>query len=132
MKIRNSYVSNSSSSSYIIEYKNIEQIIRIAGEELSVEDFFNLLYSNNDKDTDVLATTENDEEIKDIAEYIDNQIKYANEENKEKLIAIKNAINNNESNFVHIKISYQDKAVYFLFKLLCKYELITKRYSEAH
>ena len=86
MKIRNGYVSNSSSSSYIIEYKNIEQIIRIAGEELSVEDFFNLLYSNNDEDTDVLATTDNDEEIKDIVEYIDNQIKYANEENKEKLI----------------------------------------------
>ena len=132
MKIRNGYVSNSSSSSYIIEYKNIEQIIRIAGEELSVEDFFNLLYSNNDEDTDVLATTDNDEEIKDIVEYIDNQIKYANEENKEKLITIKNAINNNENNFAHIKISYKDKAVYFLFKLLCKYELITKRYSEAH
>ena len=46
MKIRSNYVSNSSSTSYIIEFDDIDKIVTIIGEEFSIADFFEAITSN--------------------------------------------------------------------------------------
>ena len=64
MKIRSNYVSNSSSSSYIVEYKNPEDKITIWGKDITVEDFLNqiMFYTYGDENELFENTFENDED----------------------------------------------------------------------
>lgn len=133
MKIRSNYVSNSSSSSFIVEFKELEEIITIAGEQISVMDFFDAIesYSNSYTEETRMNKKAIDEESKeDLIETIDKTIEWVEDEDKECLITLKKDIENcPEKSFAHFNLSYHDKALNFLFKLLCKYGLFKIRYS---
>lgn len=131
MKIRLNYVSNSSSSSYIVEFKDLEQIVRISGEEISVQDFIDAINYNsyNSSETELYQIIIDDEERADLLKLINEQyLVYANKENKVKLKQLVNDIKNTDKKFIRFDISYHNKALRFLLNLLCKYELLTIRY----
>lgn len=111
----------------------MEQQITIAGEEISVIDFFDAIDSYNNSCTEETRMNNKaiDKESKeDLIEKINDMIEWNDDENKERLIALKKDIENcSEKCFACFNLSYHDKALNFLFKLLCKYELFKIRYS---
>lgn len=131
MKIRDDFVSNSSSCSYIVEFKNLEQTICIAGEDISVEDFFNMIRSlmQFNGTTEMCEITIDDSDRKDLIETIDQTIQFEEGERKDKLLYLKNDIQNTDKKFARFSISYHHKALQFLFKLLVKYELFDIRFA---
>lgn len=136
MKIRECYVSNSSSSSYIIEFKNLFQTIRIAGEEISVQDFFNAIEINrHDSDTEMKEIVINDKESKhSLLERINGILEWMDDdEYKAELIELKRDIEHMNSKngpyFARFDISYHNNALNFLYRLLKKYELFKERYA---
>lgn len=134
MKIRSGFVSNSSSSSYIIEFKDLFQTVRIAGEEISIKDFFDSIFSNMfDQETEMHECTYNDSsDIDSLIERIDSILEWAEDEYKVKLIELKKDVLASKENgkyFARFDISYHNKALNFLFRLLTKYELFTVRLS---
>lgn len=135
MKIRSSFVSNSSSSSYIIEFEDLFKTIRIAGEEISVKDFFDAIQSNQyDQETEMHECTYYDsDDNDDLIERIDSKLEWAEDEYKVNLIELKKDIDANRDNkktyFARFDLSYHNHALNFLFRLLKKYELFTVRDS---
>lgn len=136
MKIRSNFVSNSSSTSYIIEFDDIDKIVSIAGEMFSMSDFFEAITSNMyDSETEMHECTyEDSEDANLLIERLNSMIKWAdeaNEKDKQKLIELKNDIlsKKNGKYFARFDINYHNKALNFLFKLLKKYELFTVRLS---
>ena len=134
MKIRSNYVSNSSSTSYIIEFDDIDKIVTIAGEEFSILDFFDAITSNMyGSETEMHECTYEDlEDANLLIERLDSFIEWAEDEEKLKLIELKKDIMYGKKNgkyFARFDIDYNNKALYFLFKLLKKYELFTVRLS---
>lgn len=107
--------------------------ITIAGEEISAQDFFDAISSFNDFDGTQLheiITDENKEEKENLIKNINNNIEYIDDESKNKLIELKNDLEKNQGKvFARFELSYHNKALNFLFKLLCKYGLFEIRYS---
>lgn len=133
MKFRTNYVSNSSSSSYIVEFKNIEQIIRIAGEEISVQTFFDAIRSHTSfaSETEMHEITFDNEDKNNMIKVIDYTLQYVDNQNEIfNLNQLKNDIaNSKDTMFARFDISYHNKALRFLFKLLCKYGLFEIRWK---
>lgn len=129
MKIRSNYVSNSSSSSFIVEFKDREQVIRIAGEEISVQDFFDAFNSVHNFETEIREITDDNEDKENLIKSIDGFIEWSEDEEKCKLIELKKDIQSSDNLFARFDISYHDKVMNFLFRLLCKYEMFNLRYE---
>lgn len=129
MKIRSNYVSNSSSSSYIIQFEGYESNVIIAGEEFSIHDFFNYIDSccSFNSETEMHEITYDDDDRNELIEYVDYQLQWAEDETKQKLIDLKKDIKNKDLQFARFDISNHDKAGNFLLKLLQKYGLFTIR-----
>ena len=122
MKIRSGFVSNSSSSSFIIEYKDSYQPIKVEGQDLSLNDLFDYIdheCCNYNYETTVHEiTNENDESKESLLEYIDYQIQWVDDEVKQKLLNLKEDIKANESTFARFELSYHDKMGRFIFNIL--------------
>lgn len=129
MKIRSNYVSNSSSSSFIVEFKDRKQVIRIAGEEISVQDFFDAFNSVHNFETEIREITDDNEDKENLIKSIDGFIEWSEDEEKCKLIELKKDIQSSDNLFARFDISYHDKVMNFLFRLLCKYEMFNLRYG---
>ena len=130
MKIRSGYVSNSSSSSFIVEFNNIEQVVRIAGEEISVSQFFEAVDKPSmTSETEMGKTTYDEDGRERLIESVDYALKWADDEKKKELLLLKNDLADTKKNFAMVDISYHDHALNFLFRLLCKYELFKLRYE---
>lgn len=131
MKVRNGYVSNSSSSSFIIEFNDIEHSVRISGEEISLNHFFEAVDKQSMvSETEMGKTTLSENGREKLLENIDYALKWYddNHEIKTKLLFLKEDLKDINKNFAMITISYHDYVFNFLFKLLCKYELFKIRY----
>ena len=136
MKIRNNYVSNSSSTSFIVEYKDNKQTIKIAGSEFSIQDFFDTI--NSFCNSSYISSTEmyevgiDREDKENILKYLNNyNLEYFEDRDKENISELKNDIEknleNHEKNFARFELSYHNKALWFLLNLFCKYELFKIR-----
>lgn len=130
MKTRLGYVSNSSSSSFIVEFNDIEQVVRIAGEEISVSQFFEAVDKPSmTSETEMGKTTYDEDGREKLIESVDYALKWADNKTKEKLLLLKDDLAHAKKNFAMVDISYHDHALNFLFRLLCKYELFKVRYA---
>ena len=132
MKIRSSFVSNSSSSSYIIEFKDIFDFATIAGEVFSIINFIDAIESINDLETEINGQTFNKESREDFISMLDKMIGWGgSKESMDELKKIKDdVIKYPEKNFVRFKLSYHNKALRFIFSLLKKYDVLKVRYAE--
>ena len=138
MKIRSSFVSNSSSSSYIIEFENYDKSVVIAGEEISINDFLDAIeIYNKDYETEMHETTQYDnDDKKSLIQYVQNCYDNEYDENtKADLISLKDDIKKSSVKkgpfFARFDISYANLSLRFLFKLLSKYELFKIRMSST-
>lgn len=134
MKIRSNYVSNSSSTSYIIEFDDMYKIVTIAGEEISMSDFLSAFIPNAyDSETEMHECTyEDSEDANLLIKHLDSIIEWAEDEEKLTLIELKKDIMNGKENgkyFARFDICYHNKTLNFLFRLLKKYELFKVRLS---
>ena len=126
MKIRNFYISNSSSSSYIIKFKDFTSTITIAGEEISIQDFFSLLETIHDSDSELKEISTTKEDSEKLINYLNTEIEWsADNEYKIKLIELKKEIESTTDHYyAKIDLSYHNNGLRFLFNLLVKYNLI--------
>ena len=131
MKIRGGFISNSSSSSFIIEYKDSYQPIRVEGQDISLNDLFDYMddYNYSCETTVHEITNENDESKVSLLEYIDYQIQWVDDEVKQKLLNLKEDIKVNKSTFARIELSYHDKIGRFIFNLLKRRNVFAVRYD---
>lgn len=128
MKIRSNYVSNSSSSSFIIEFGNREDNVTISGEEISMQDFLDAFYPNC-FETEIKEITDDREDKKELIKVIDEYINWSSDEDKNKLTELKKDIQTSEKTFARFDISYHNKALNFMFRLLYKYKMFEIRYE---
>lgn len=130
MKIRSVFVSNSSSSSFIIQFKDSDSKVRIAGADISIHDFFNYIdtrssFELNSKMHEITYDEENKDKL---IKFIDDQFQYENKEMKQKLLVLKEDILNNNQKFARFNLSFHDKVGNFLINLLSKYDLFSIRH----
>ena len=131
MKIRNGYVSNSSSSSYIVEFKNYDQVIRIAGEEITPRVFFDLVESGR-METEMHDLAIHEEEKTELIKHIEYLISFTYDNNQKcELIKLRDDIEKNlyneNTNYARFELGYHDTATNFLFRLLWKYDMFKIR-----
>ena len=120
MKIRSSFVSNSSSSSYIVEFQSREQMITVGkGADLTVQDFFDAFYPSHFCDNELREVTDDEDEKKQLLESLDSYIEYVTDEEKPELLALKKDIEKSEKLFARFDVSYHDNVLHFLLQLLC-------------
>ena len=132
MKIRTGFVSNSSSSSFILEFESRDSIATVAGHDFSMEDFLESFYPSHNIDTEVICITgdEEGEESKKLLGTLEKIIKWSEDENeKATLKDICEDIKKGEHKFAYVSINYHDRALMFLFKVLRDYELFKVRFT---
>lgn len=134
MKIRSNYVSNSSSSSFIVEFDDIVKVIRVAGEEISINDFFDSITnaSFTSSDSEMHEITYDEDDRNDLLEYIDQLIEWASDEDKLKLNELKLDIKKSKDKiYSRFDIDCHDKVLNFILKILSKYGALKIKYCSA-
>ena len=130
MKIRSSFVSNSSSSSYIVEFKSKEQLITIGKDaELSVKDFFSAFYPSHFCDTELGEITDHEEDKEKLLQRLDNYIEYVTEEERSALLALKKDVETSDKLFARFAVAYDNNVLRFLLQLLCDNGIFKIRYE---
>lgn len=133
MKIRSNFVSNSSSSSFIIQFNDIEKEIVVAGQTFSIKDFFDSIEMEECRDrsceTEMHEITYNEDDKESLISTLDNYITWSNEDDKESLIKLKNDVKKSNDIFARFDISYHNKALNFIFNLLKEYKAFIIRYN---
>ena len=130
MKIRSNYVSNSSSSSYIVEYKNLEDKITVWGKDITVEDFLNqiMFYTYGDENELFENTFENDEDKKEIINHINHIKEHYTIDDKYDIEKLKDDIMKSDSNFVRFNIGYHDIIGHAIFDMFVEQNVLKKRF----
>lgn len=131
MKIRTNFVSNSSSSSFIIQYNDPSEYIEKGTDNITILDFFDYIRRTSfSSETEMKEIADNEEDKKKLIERIDDTIQWINDE-KEKatLINLKEDIKNNKTNFARFNLDNHDKIGHLILNLLDQYGLLKIRYT---
>ena len=130
MKIRSGFVSNSSSSSYIVEFQDRQQMITVGKDaDLTVQDFFNAFYPSLSCDNELREVTDDEDDKEQLLESLDSYLEYVTDEEKPELLALKKDIEKSGKLFARFDISYHDNVLHFLLQLLCDNGAMKIRYE---
>ena len=130
MKIRSNYVSNSSSSSYIIQFYSLQDQIINGWNAVSIEDFFDHIrfyYRNDENEMYCLIDKDSEdkkgiqEERKEFIEYINGKLnRYRYSPDKIELLKkVRERISSDKnSNFAYVDLGHHDAIGHFILKML--------------
>lgn len=119
MKVRNGYVSNSSSSSYIIKYKK-ESSVTIGSEVFTIDDFIYMLDKGRHGYYDTYIVALNKEEYRDII--VTNT--YYTDEEKQEILSVLDIFNEDEE-LLRFEIDYDDRICNKFMKVLKSMNFLT-------
>ena len=119
MKIRSGYVSNSSSSSYVIEFKKFDSSATVNELfSLSVDELLNCINENRDEDSYVKIDTRYEDGRNELIQKLTDQLEWSDPVYKKEINKVIKKIQKSKNNFAMLEISYCDPLSRKLLKFL--------------
>lgn len=134
MKIRNGFVSNSSSSSFLVEYKNTDKSFKINNIKFTLEDFIDLLDKGNNWCSDNthlkynIVANYSGEERYELTQKIKEWNDYASDEDIKFNNRLIKEINKMDKSFLYFQISYHDNIIVKMYDLFKKKKMFKEKY----